>query len=58
MKHANRWLLSLICAAIALLAGSRAQAASPQLTNVYPPGVQRGQEQVISFVGARLKEAE
>lgn len=58
MKHANRWSLLLSHVAIAVLAGSRSQAASPQLTNVYPPGVQRGQDQVITFVGARLKDAE
>jgi hypothetical protein len=58
MKHANRCLLPLIHAAIAILAGSHVQAASPQLTNVNPPGVQRGHEDTITFVGARLKDAE
>ena len=58
MKNASRCLLPLIHAAIAILSGSRAQAASPQLTNVYPPGVQRGHEHTITFAGARLKDAE
>ena len=41
-----------------LLSGSQSQAASPQLSYVYPPGVQRGHEHVITFTGARLKDAE
>jgi hypothetical protein len=35
-----------------------AHAASPQLTYIYPPGVQRGHEHKITFAGARLKDAE
>jgi hypothetical protein len=42
---------------LAILLVSTAQAASPQLTNIYPPGVQRSREQTITFTGARLKDA-
>ena len=58
MKTANRCVLSLLHVAVAVLVGSRVEAASPQLSYVYPPGVQRGQEYTITFVGARLKDAE
>jgi hypothetical protein len=34
------------------------QAASPQLSYVLPPGVQRGQEHVLTFTGARLADVE
>jgi hypothetical protein len=57
MKTATRCALSLHVA-VAILAGSRVEAASPQLSYVYPPGVQRGQEHTITLVGARLKDAE
>lgn len=35
-----------------------AQAASPQLSYVLPPGVQRGHEHVLTFSGARLADTE
>jgi hypothetical protein len=44
-------------AVISILAAG-AQAASPQLSYIYPPGVQRGHEQAITFAGVRLKDAE
>ncbi|MDB4614239.1 PPC domain-containing protein [bacterium] len=46
-------------AAIMLLVGaSTAIAASPTLTVIVPRGVQRGTERVLTFTGARLKDAE
>lgn len=47
--------LLLIAAA---LAHGRLQAASPQLSYILPPGVQRGHEHVLTFTGARLNDVE
>src|SRR5262249_29948285 len=33
-------------------------AASPTLTYIYPPGIQRGHEAAVAFAGDRLKDAE
>jgi hypothetical protein len=45
---------------VALLAattfGGGARAASPQLSIILPPGVERGKEQVLTFTGARLED--
>lgn len=59
MIRGARWLLAnlVFIAAGAFLPG-RAQAASPQLTNIVPAGVQRGHEHVLTFAGARLKDVE
>ena len=53
MRHAF-----LSAAVIALLTISSALASSPQLTVIVPRGVQRGTEAVLTFTGARLKDAE
>jgi hypothetical protein len=59
MKRTCRWLLpSFVAAALIILFGGPARAASPQLSYVLPPGVQRGHEHVLAFTGARLKDAE
>src|SRR6185436_1998027 len=50
-----RQALALACA---ILSATTAHAASPPLTYIYPPGVQRGHESTITFAGARLKDAE
>ncbi len=47
----------MVAAIMALLcAGS--EAASPQLSYILPPGVQRGHEHVLTFTGAHVKDAE
>src|SRR5262245_29550581 len=48
----------LLLAALALSAGGRLNAASPQLTAIIPPGVERGREHVLTFTGTRLKDVE
>ncbi len=59
MTRTYRWLLSpLLAAAIAVSLGAGSHAASPQLSYVLPPGVQRGHEHVLTFTGAHLKDAE
>ena len=54
----RRLRFSYVAAATAVLLGSRLHAASPQLTYIYPPGVQRGREHTVAFAGARLKDAD
>ncbi len=54
----HRLRFSFLAAASVILLGSRSHAASPQLSFIYPPGVQRGHEHTITFAGARLKDAE
>jgi hypothetical protein len=47
--------------AVAVIAGfacSHADAASPQLSYILPPGIQRGHEHVLTFTGARLADVE
>jgi Bacterial pre-peptidase C-terminal domain len=59
MKRTYRWLLPpLLTAALMILFGGRAYSASPQLSYILPPGVQRGHEHVLTFTGAHLKDAE
>ncbi len=59
MKRASCWLLPpFLSAVLMILLGGRAHAASPQLSYVLPPGVQRGHEHVLTFTGAHLKDAE
>lgn len=57
MSRRNRSLL-FCSAVIGALSSLGAQAASPQLSYIYPPGVQRGHEHTVTFAGARLKDAE
>lgn len=59
MIRGARWLLVnlVLIAACAFLPGG-VQAASPQLTNIVPAGVQRGHEHVLTFTGTRLKDVE
>jgi hypothetical protein len=40
------------------LCSGRVEAASPTLSYILPPGVQRGQEDVLTFTGARLNDVE
>src|SRR4051794_12020253 len=49
---------SSIAAAALIFIGGASQAASPQLSYILPPGVQRGHEHKLTFTGARLKDAE
>ena len=58
MHRPRRGLLHYLVIAVISILAATAQAASPQLTNVNPPGVQRGHEHTVTFVGARLKDAE
>jgi hypothetical protein len=59
MKTTYRWLLaSVVVAAITVLCSAGSEAASPQLSYILPPGVQRGHEHVLTFTGARVKDAE
>src|SRR5688572_16034517 len=44
--------------ALTLASPPAAEAASPQLSYVLPPGVQRGHEHVLTFTGARLADTE
>lgn len=54
LRQLGLWLVLIVLA----LCGSTVMAASPQLSYVLPPGVQRGQEQVLTLTGARLADAE
>jgi hypothetical protein len=55
----NNRLLLTVCSAIALATICHyANAASPQLSYVSPPGVQRGHEHVLTLTGARLADVE
>jgi hypothetical protein len=59
MKHSCRQLAGACLAAlVAGLCGRGLDAASPQLSYVLPPGVQRGQEHVLTLTGARLSDVE
>lgn len=59
MKRTRCWLLACaLTAAIAVWFNSGAEASSPQLSYILPPGVQRGHEHVLTFTGARLKDVE
>src|SRR5262245_44273588 len=59
MKSAYRWLpTAILVAAVTAPLGAVVQAASPQLSYILPPGVQRGHEHVLTFTGARFKDAE
>jgi hypothetical protein len=59
MKGIFRYLLVVSSAcAFAALFGRASEAASPQLSYVLPPGVQRGHEHVLTLTGARLRDAE
>jgi hypothetical protein len=49
--------IALVLVAVALSHG-RIEAASPQLSYILPPGVQRGHEHVLTFTGARLNDVE
>ncbi len=51
-------LIISFAAAIATLYCSRVEAASPQLSYVLPPGIQRGHEHVLTLTGARLADVE
>jgi hypothetical protein len=43
---------------VAATCATRADAASPQLSYILPPGVQRGHEHELTFTGARLADVE
>jgi hypothetical protein len=59
MKLNHRRVLIAWCAfAAATLRVGNADAASPQLSYVLPPGVQRGHEHVLTLTGARLADVE
>ena len=59
MKNNYRPLLIACCAiALATHFSSETIAASPQLSYVLPPGVQRGHEHVLTLTGARLADVE
>ena len=59
MRNPCRWLpTTTIVAAISALLGAGTEAASPQLSYILPPGVQRGHEHVLTFTGAHVKDAE
>ena len=49
---------SFLLIALTIFLSTASQAASPQLSYIYPPGVQRGHEHKLTFAGARLKDAE
>jgi hypothetical protein len=51
------FMIALLVVAAALAHG-RLEAASPQLSYILPPGVQRGHEHVLTFTGARLEDVE
>ena len=51
-------LTTIVVAAITALFGAGSEAASPQLSYILPPGVQRGHEHVLTFTGAHVKDAE
>jgi hypothetical protein len=53
----KRYTVALLIVAAALAQG-RLEAASPQLSYILPPGVQRGHEHVLTFTGARLNDVE
>lgn len=56
--NSRQWLIVCL-ATMGAFAWSRAiDAASPQLSYVSPPGVQRGQEHVLTLTGARLADVE
>lgn len=58
MKRTYCWLLTcLLSAAISTMVSGLVQAASPQLSYILPPGVERGHEHVLTFTGAHLKDA-
>jgi hypothetical protein len=50
--------VGLALVAFALSTSGLGRAASPQLTAIIPPGVERGREHVLTFTGARLKDVE
>lgn len=56
MRHA--FLSAAAILLLCLSSASSAVASSPQLTVIVPRGVQRGTEAVLTFTGARLKDAE
>ena len=49
---------SMLSTALALLTVAGALAASPRLSSVAPPGVQRGAEHVVTFSGSNLGDAQ
>jgi hypothetical protein len=51
-------IAALVAVFLVVFFQNPAWAASPQLTYLYPPGVERGHEHKITFSGARLKDAE
>jgi hypothetical protein len=59
MKAVHRQLLTLgFVGVIAALSGREVDGASPQLSYVLPPGVERGREHVLTLSGARLGDVE
>ncbi|MFO0790720.1 MAG: PPC domain-containing protein [Pirellulales bacterium] len=62
MKDSSGWVVFrawlAVCAAAAMLGGGALEAASPNLSYILPPGVQRGHEHVLTFTGAHFKDAE
>ncbi len=54
----HRLFTPIAVAAAATLFSGGTEAASPQLSYILPPGVQRGHEHVLTFTGARLKDAD
>ena len=58
MKRVCQLLTGCFAAAVVSLSGSHIEAASPQLSYVLPPGVQRGHEHVLMLTGARLADVE
>jgi hypothetical protein len=54
----HRLRFSYMVVAVIAVCAYQSHAASPQLSYTYPPGVQRGHEQTITFAGDRLKDAE
>jgi hypothetical protein len=54
----RQWLIVFNAITIAALCSSDIKAASPNLSYVLPPGVQRGHEHVLTLTGARLADVE
>jgi hypothetical protein len=58
MKRYSLQTLCLLLAVFAALHCRDVEAASPQLSYILPPGVQRGHEHVLTFTGARIADTE
>jgi hypothetical protein len=53
-----RLLVSVALFAFVTFAADQVDAATPQLSYILPPGVERGHEHVLTFTGARLADVE